>query len=237
MIPIRDSVPAQRFPLVTSAIITVNVLVFWHMVQLPPPVLEAFVGRYALIPARFSWNVEHGRFGLALSRILSSMFMHGGWTHLIGNMWFLWIAGDNVEDRMGRLRYLIFYLISGIAGAVLQVSVGPGIQVPNVGASGAIAGVLAAYMVFFPHARIYTLIFFFLIIDVIAIPAVIFLGIWFLFQFLSGVGSLGMMGAGGGVAWFAHIGGFSAGFLLGPIFGYHRRSRIPRRHAEQYLPW
>ena len=216
MFPLRDTQPSYSKPVVTVLLIVVNILVFLFEFSLDPESQNAFVDYYALFP-------DHFRF---LS-VLTSMFLHGGWMHVLGNMWFLWIFGDNIEDILGHGKFLLFYLACGVAAGLAQVAVSSGSHVPMVGASGAIAGVMGAYMAKFPHSRILTLftpLFFF----VTEVPAWLMLVYWFGLQFLSGVGSLGSSQASqGGVAFFAHIGGFVAGIvlinLMGPRERYLRR--------------
>jgi membrane associated rhomboid family serine protease len=170
--------------------------------------------------------------------LLTSMFLHGSWLHVIGNMWFLFIFGDNVEDRMGPIRFLVFYLASGVVAGLCQFLLFPSSRVPTVGASGAIAGVLGAYFLLYPRARVITLVFLFIIPWMIEIPALIYLGIWFLMQLGSGLMNLGQLGAGadlGGIAWWAHIGGFGFGLLTVRLFAMGRR--YPAWHADEYWPW
>ena len=178
--------------------------------------------QYALIPADFSW----------LS-VLTSMFLHGGWMHVIGNMLYLWIFGDNVEDRLGHARFLLFYLASGCAAALLQVVFNPSSQVPMLGASGAIAGVMGAYFVLYPESRVLTAVFVFVFFDLVEIPAIFFLGIWFVMQLLSGVGSLGISSTGGGTAFWAHVGGFVVGAVVGLVLRRNGR-RWNRDQMERY---
>lgn len=203
MIPLRDSQPSRTAPLVTIALIALNVAVFLHEVTLDDYSRNHFVSQYALIPGR-----------LQLMDLVTSMFLHGGWLHLIGNMWFLWIYGDNIEDILGRSKYILFYLACGIGAAMVHVWFNPGSRIPTVGASGAIAGVMGAYMLKFPHSRIVTLIPIFIFFTTVEIPAWIILVYWFVIQLFSGVGNLAAAGNEGGIAWFAHIGGFVAGALL-----------------------
>ena len=205
MIPLRDTVPSLRVPVVNYAIIGANVLVFLYEASLGHRA-EAFIMRWGLVPRHF-----------ALANVLTSMFLHGGWLHLIGNMLYLYIFGDNVEDRLGHLRYLLFYFLCGFAAGGAQALANPGSSLPMVGASGAIAGVSGAYFLFYPTARVVTLVPIFLFFQVIEIPAVFFLLIWFFWQLVSGVATLGSEGGMGGVAFWAHIGGFVAGMLLGPV--------------------
>ena len=185
---------------------------------------------YALIPARTAAFLSgvHIPASRALLPFFTSMFLHGGWMHLIGNMWFLWIFGDNVEDRVGHLRYLFLYLCCGLAGAVTYVYFSLQSSVPSLGASGAIAGVMGAYLVTFPRARVLTLVPIFFFLTTVEIPAFLILIYWFLLQFLNGVGSIALAEqGGGGVAWFAHVGGFLAGIPLMLLLRPRRRFRSP----------
>jgi membrane associated rhomboid family serine protease len=203
--PVSDVIPSRTVPVVTVGLIIVNALVFLYQVTLPPQLLDAFVAQYALIPASFSWV-----------NVFTSMFLHAGWMHVIGNMLYLWIFGDNVEDRLGHARFLLFYLASGCAAAMLQLIINPFTTVPMLGASGAIAGVMGAYFVLYPESRVLTAVFILIFFDLIEIPAIFFLGIWFFMQLLSGVGSLGATNANaGGTAFWAHIGGFVVGVVVG----------------------
>lgn len=217
MIPLRDTLPSHSTPVVTIGLIVANVLIFLYEMSLDAYTLNEFVFAYGMVPDRFAW-----------SAVLTSMFLHGGWMHLIGNMWFLWIYGDNVEDILGKARYLVFYLLSGAAAVLVQVAIQPDSRIPIIGASGAIAGVMGAYMVKFPHARILTLIPIFFIVTFQEIPAFLILIYWFVIQFFSGVGSIASAHQGGGVAWFAHIGGFLAGMAL--IQFMRTRQRYRRRY-------
>lgn len=215
MIPLRDVIPSRTRPVVTVALIAVNAAVFLHQQALAPREFEVFVREWGLVPAQFS-----------VVAVLTSMFMHGGWMHVIGNLLYLWIFGDNVEDRMGHGRFLVFYLLCGVAAAMLQVAVNPASQVPMVGASGAIAGVLGAYLVMFPRSRILTLVPIFVFVQIIEVPALLFLGLWFLLQLLSGVGTLGQSADVGGVAFWAHAGGFVAGLVAVWVFRRPERQRV-----------
>ncbi len=214
MIPLRDVIPSRTTPVVTVAIIVVNALVFLYEFSLGPDVNE-FIIAYGLIPSAFSW-----------ATLVTSMFLHGGFLHFAGNMLYLWIFGDNVEDRMGHGRFLTFYLLCGTAAALAQTIMSPDSVVPMVGASGAIAGVMGAYFVMYPHSRIVTLVPIFLFIQLIEVPAIFFLGIWFVMQFLSGVGSIATAASrqpAGGVAFWAHVAGFAAG--VGGVFLFRRPER------------
>jgi len=202
MFPIRDTEPSYSRPVVTVLIIVVNVLVFLYEYSLGPS-QELFIRSWGLVPDEFSY-----------SRLFTSMFLHGGWMHIIGNMWFLWIFGDNIEDTLGHSKFLLFYLACGVAAGMAQYFVNVSSRVPMVGASGAIAGVMGAYMVKFPHARIRTLIFW-IFITFLDIPAWVMLIYWFGTQLLSGINSVGYKQAyQGGTAFFAHIGGFIVGLIL-----------------------
>jgi membrane associated rhomboid family serine protease len=228
MIPIRDDIPSSRFPAATVAIIAVNVVVFLKELQLGPQ-LEDMLVSFAVIPARYTqpevaqlFTVPQQAFAL-----FSSMFLHGGWLHLLGNMWTLWIFGDNVEDRLGRVRYLGLYLASGLAAALLHIYTNAGSAVPTIGASGAIAGIMGAYFRFYPSARVETLVPPFFFGPFFVLPAVLFLGWWFLLQFFNGALSLGAGGAGfSGVAWWAHVGGFLFGFS---VCLFAKRQPVPPR--------
>jgi membrane associated rhomboid family serine protease len=217
VIPIRDVIPSRTTPVVTVLIILINAAVFLYQQTLGEAELMEFVYRYALVPVTFS-----------IPAVVTSMFMHGDWMHFLGNMWFLWIFGDNVEDRVGHGRFVLFYLLCGVAAALAQVWISPASRVPMVGASGAIAGVMGAYFVMFPHSRVLTLVPIFFFIELIEVPAIFFLGIWFLLQFLSGVTSLGVARAQdvGGVAFWAHVAGFVAGVIWIFVFRRPERQRV-----------
>jgi membrane associated rhomboid family serine protease len=207
MFPISDVIPSRTVPFVTVSLIIANALVFLYMLTLPDGQLEGFVSTYAVVPAAF-----------AVPTLFTSQFLHAGWMHIIGNMLYLWIFGDNVEDRLGHVGFLVFYLGAGAVAAILQVYFNPYSTVPMLGASGAIAGVMGAYFVLYPQSRVLTAIFIVIFFDVVEIPAVFFLGIWFIMQLLSGVGSLGITNsAAGGTAFWAHVGGFVVGVLTGLI--------------------
>ena len=215
MIPLRDNIPSRRFPVVTIAIIVLNVLAFLHELALGRQ-LGGFMVDYAIIPARYT-SADIAREFTLPQQILpffSSMFLHGGWVHLIGNMWVLWIFGDNVEDRLGRMRYIGLYLASGVAAGLLHIWFNSHSLVPTIGASGAIAGVMGAYFRFFPQARVETLIPPFFLGPYFVLPAVLFLGWWFLLQFFNGTLSLGARGSFSDVAWWAHVGGFAFGLVV-----------------------
>jgi membrane associated rhomboid family serine protease len=212
MIPIRDEIKTHRTPIINYALIVINVLVFLWMF-LNSANLESIYYEYALIPSNLFDGIDAGD----ITDVFTSMFMHGGWMHLIGNMLYLWIFGDNIEDRLGHIGYLIFYLAGGIAAALLQVVINPSSGIPMVGASGAIAAVLGAYLVMYPNSRVYTFVPIGYFARLTLMPAIVVLGLWFLLQILSGVGSLGALNEGG-TAYFAHIGGFIFGLVGGWLF-------------------
>ncbi len=239
MIPLRDDVPSRTVPFVNISLIVVNGLFF--LLELGQGrAIERFMYQMAVIPALYTGGdnalsaveVIRTTFEPDLaSRLLFAMFLHGGWAHLLGNMLYLWIFGDNVEDRMGHFRYLFFYLLCGWAASYAHIAADPASKIPSLGASGAIAGVLGAYITLYPHARVVTLLPLGFFSQLIQVPALFFLGFWFLQQFLMGALSLGVRTAGtGGVAWWAHIGGFAAGLLLVWVF-QDRRRRPPARDA------
>lgn len=220
MIPIRDSTRSRSFPIATWAIIILNVLAFLFENSLSPGALEQFIGRYGLVPANLSLGNPASWFPF-----ISHMFLHAGWLHLLSNMWTLVIFGDNVEDRLGSVRFILFYLVGGVVAGMLQVVLGASPNIPSVGASGAIAAVLGAYFLFFPRAKVLTFVPL-ILIWFINIPAWIFLGIWFGTQLFSGLSALTLQpGANaGGIAWWAHVGGFVVGLVFAALSG----SRGPR---------
>jgi membrane associated rhomboid family serine protease len=219
MIPIRDTLRASRTPLVNWALIALCAAAFVRELAAGPDA-EAFVHEYALVPARFTaLAARHGIFDLAIyAPFVSSMFLHGGVGHFVGNMLFLWIFGDNVEDRMGHLGYAIFYLLGGMAAGAAHVLANPSSLVPTVGASGAIAAVMGAYMLFYPRSHILTLVIFFFVVRTVAVPALVWLGLWFVFQVMSGALETNAPGQAG-VAWWAHIGGFAFGAVWALVMG------------------
>ncbi len=215
MIPLKDLNPRRSFPVVTLLLIVANIAVFIYQITLPPTAGNAFVNTYALSPLHIKLALEGHRYTplQAFLPLFTSMFLHGGFLHIIGNMWFLWIFGDNVEDQLGPLGYLLFYIICGLGSGATQVIFSWGSKIPSLGASGAISGVLGAYLVFFPRAKILTLVPLLIIFFTVRVPAAIFIGLWFLMNFLSGISSIGMLNTGG-VAWWAHVGGFLLGVLI-----------------------
>jgi len=217
MIPLRDTIRPRKSPVVNWLIILANAAAFFYELRIGPSALNGFIDSWGLVPARFWANPQ-----VVWVTIFSSMFLHGGWFHILSNMWVLFIFGDNVEDRMGRGRYLIFYLLSGVAAGLMQAFLLPNSSQPMVGASGAIAGVLGAYLILFPRARIVSLVPIFFIFTLIQVPAIVFLLFWFASQLFSGFLSLGGA-SGSGVAWWAHIGGFVFGML--GVFVFAKRPR------------
>ena len=217
MIPLKDVIRSRTRPVVTTTIIVVNTLVFLLQLSLPPDDLERFIFRFGLVPASFS-----------IGSLLTSMFVHGGLGHVGGNLIYLWIFGDNVEDRLGHRRFLVFYLATGVVAALAQTAMEPASTVPMVGASGAIAGVMGGYFVLYPNSRVLTLFPF--PVMLFEVPAIFFLGLWFALQFLSGLGSLavatGEGGLPGGVAFWAHVTGFVAGVALVRLMQRPERQRV-----------
>ena len=220
MFPVSDVIPSRTTPFVTIGLIALNALAFLLELSLDQRALQELVQTFGIVPAAFTWPA-----------VVTSMFLHGGWLHVLGNMLYLWIFGDNVEDRLGHARYLMFYLFCGAVAALGQTAINPHSLVPMIGASGAVAGVMGAYFVLYPHSRVLTAVFIVFFLDLIEIPAIFFLGIWFLMQFFSGVGSLGVEAADGGVAFWAHVAGFAAGAALGGLWRFAEHSR---RHRWEY---
>jgi membrane associated rhomboid family serine protease len=225
MIPLRDAIPSQSPPAVTVLLITLNVLAFLYELSLGKA-LDVFIMQYGAVPLRFilAGQMEQVSTFERFLPLFTSMFLHGGWLHLGGNMLYLWIFGDNVEERLGRIRFLLFYLACGLAAALTQIYINPTSKIPMVGASGAVAGVLGGYLLLFPHAHVLALIPILFFFQVVELPAVLFLGFWFLMQFLNGAVSITAANyATGGVAWWAHIGGFVSGMALGYVFPKRKR--------------
>ena len=205
--PYKDDNPRILFPFVTYTIIGINSLVFiYQYFILPPELLGHIISTYALTPAAPS-----------VITVFTSMFMHGGLMHIIFNMWFLWIFGDNIESVLGHKRYVLFYLLCGVGAALAQIQINTGSQIPMVGASGAIAGVLGAYLIRFPRATVHVLVILIIFITFIRVPAMVVIGIWFLSNLTAGLGTLGIEETGG-TAWFAHLGGFVSGVVLNQVF-------------------
>lgn len=228
MFPLRDTVQARSLPLMNWTLIAVNVLVF--MLLLSGPRSELWISRYGLVPAQLFSTPT------AWLTVITSMFLHGGLFHLVSNMWALYIFGDNVEDRMGPLRFLLFYLLCGGAAALVHVWMNPGSTIPTVGASGAISGVMGAYLVLFPNSRVITLIPFFFFPYLFEVPALFFIGLWFGGQLMNALATSALAPPDvGGVAWWAHVGGFVAGMALVRLFVVRRFVR--RVYVDEYFPW
>jgi len=230
MIPIRDTIRAETYPIVNSLIITVNVLFFFVELSQGER-LNRFIYIYGLVPARYAIPQISAYFtsGQQVMSFLTFMFLHGGFLHLIGNMWFLYIFGDNVEDRLGHFRYLVFYLLCGLASGVSHLVINWHSKVPTIGASGAIAGVMGAYFILYPRAKVLTLVPIFFFFQFFELPAFVFLGIWFLFQFLSAAGASAQAG---GIAWWAHIGGFVFGVIFLKLFEILPTSGVSRKTRD-----
>lgn len=214
MIPLRALIRMHSFPVVTLGLIVVNVLCFLFELTLSPYGQQIIIARYALIPSQ-----------IHLSALITSMFLHGGWMHILGNMWFLWVFGSRVEDVLGSFKYLIYYLFCGVIAAMVHLATNLGSPIPTIGASGAIAGIMGGFLLLYPRARIVTLIFIFIFITTLDVPAVLLLLYWFLLQLFSGLFSFthSAFTSAGNVAWFAHIGGFLAGMFLLSVFGGRSR--------------
>jgi len=216
MIPIRDTIPSRHVPVTTWALIAINVTAFFWQLTLPAEAARNAIFLFGIVPARFtnpSWAADVG-FPHSFLPFITTMFLHGGWLHVIGNMWVLWIFGDNVEDRMGHARFLVFYVLCGILAGAAHVYFNPQSVVPTIGASGAIAGVMGAYFVLYPRAKVITLIPILFYPLFVELPAYVFLGVWFAAQLLSGTASMVAPEEAGGIAFLAHVGGFVAGVLL-----------------------
>lgn len=224
MIPLKDENPSQTIPVVNTLLIVANIAIFIFQHFLASADVQILFLRLGFIPYEFTRFVDKAPQALVPLplTIFTAMFMHGGWVHLLSNMLFLWIFGDNVEDKLGHLRYLCFYVLCGVAGAICHILTNPHSQVPSIGASGAIAGVMGAYMWLFPRARIVTLLILVIFVQVVKVPAIVMIGYWILIQVLSGFAGWGSR-VGGGIAWFAHVGGFAAGLLLVIIMKKGRR--------------
>jgi membrane associated rhomboid family serine protease len=247
MIPIKDTIHSRSFPLVNWIFIIANSLVFL-LIELPlnNNQLNQLISIYGMTPSQCAGPILRGVSSASLPGLnalingcgiplITSMFLHGGWLHIIGNMWVLFIFGDNVEDAMGSIGYFFFYMICGVVSGLTQAFIAPGSSVPAIGASGAIAGVLAAYMLFFPRARVVTLILLIIFPWFVNIPSVLFIFIWFILQFFNGIASLGVA-TSGGVAYWAHVGGFICGLLLVWLYFGKLRKRS-RTYPDEFHPW
>jgi membrane associated rhomboid family serine protease len=212
MIPLRDVIPSRTTPYITVTIIILNTLAWFYELALPRDVLPLFLRFYGVVPA-----------DLTATTLVTSMFLHGSWSHVIGNMWYLWIFGDNVEDRVGHGRFIVFYLLCGIAAGLGQIAMDPSSTLPTIGASGAIAGVMGAYFVLYPHSRVLTLVWFFFYFEIFELPAIVLLGFWFLIQLFS-AGAIAVTASShgtGGVAFMAHVAGFIFGMIA--VFVFKKR--------------
>jgi len=226
MIPIRDTEPSRTRPVIVMILIAVNAAVFLYETSLPPEALESFMGDFGLVAATYFGEADSTALPVRVLPVFTSMFLHAGWLHVGFNMLFLWIFGDNVEDRLGRLRFTVFYFACGAAGAYAQLYLNPDSTLPMVGASGAIAGVMGGYFVLFPKSRVLTLVPVFYFIHVVELPAMLFLGFWFLLQFVTGtVTALSGAAKAGGTAWWAHVGGFGAGLTFVKVLELTRGGR------------
>lgn len=215
MIPLRDLNPSRTRPVLTWTLIAINVAIYLFELGVGPMGMRMVIERFGVVPSVLASGEAPG----AYVTLITSMFLHGGFMHLLGNMWFLYLFGDNIEDNFGRGRFLIFYVACGLAAAGMQMAVDPHSHVPMVGASGAIAGVLGAYMTLYPRARVVTLVPIVIFLQFIELPALFFIALWFAWQLLSGITSLGVASLNqGGVAFFAHVGGFVAGLILVWLF-------------------
>jgi len=227
LIPLKDINPSRTTPVVTILIIVACFSVFLYEVILPPELREVFISMFAVIPYEITHGVDVPPPDplTPYGNLVSYQYLHGGWMHILGNMLFLWVFGDNVEDRLGKLKYFIFYTLCGIVAALIQALVYPNSLIPLIGASGAISGVLGAYAVLFPRAQIITLIFIFFLVDVVAVPALVWIAAWFMMQFISAMVSATHLSMGG-VAWFAHIGGFITGVILSKLFVSRKKDGV-----------
>lgn len=228
MIPIKDNIRSRRFPIVNIAFIVINIGVFIHELSLNQGQLNHFMYTYGIVPRKVvALTFEQTDLLGAVVPLITAMFIHGGWLHVLGNMLYLWIFGDNVEDRLGRVKYLLLYIASGVIGSLAQIWANPLAAEPVIGASGAVAGILGAYFLSYPKAKVLTLVPIFIIISFIEIPAFVFLIIWFILQSLNGIASLGA--AGNMVAWWAHIGGFLTGAVGVKLLAASKNHRITNK--------
>ena len=223
MIPLKDTHKTSRFPIVNTTIIIINILLFIYEIWITAD-LKLFMYQYGLVPYIVTTDLQIGIFNRVYP-FFTYMFLHGGWFHIIGNMLFLYIFGDNIEDRMGHFRYLLFYVLTGIIAAIIQFLISIKSTVPIVGASGAISGVIGAFLLFYPKAQILTVVPILFFIRLMYIPATVFIIIWFCLQFIGGLGSLNREGDVGGVAFWAHLGGFLAGLILANMFDKVKNNR------------
>ena len=235
MIPLKDTILRQGFPVVTWVIIFVNGIIFLYEISIPKDMVQQLFYLFGLVPARYSypsWAVVHGLpFDHYLS-FVTAMFLHAGWLHIIGNMWFLYVFGGTVEDRLGHVRFLFFYLLAGLGASLIYFLIDIHSRIPEFGASGAIAGVMGAYIILFPRARIFTMILVFFFPFFVELSAFFYIGYWFLIQLFAGTISFASQATQGGVAWWAHVGGFVAGIVL--ILLFRRRAHRKSYPDEVY---
>lgn len=232
-IPIGDVNPRRHFPIITIGLILLNAAVMVYSASLPEEAQRVFYASAGTIPYRLTHNPDP----MAWTTLLTSIFLHGGVLHLLGNMLYLWIFGDNVEDRLGEVVFILFYLLAGVVANLAQVAVKPNSELPIIGASGAVAGLLGAYLAMYPGARVRTLVIIFYFLRLVELPAALVLGIWFLLQLVQGVVDFGIMAPEGGVAWFAHIGGFAFGILAGLMFRRCTRPPLCRYYDRKPSIW
>jgi len=231
MLPLQDTVQSRSVPIVNWALIAVNIFFFFILVSLGPRA-EVWVAVLGTVPARLLRYPDVLQYGT----LLTAMFLHAGWAHLFSNMLALYIFGDNVEDRLGSSRYLAFYLVCGVAAGLLHTFLNPTSRIPAIGASGAISGVMAAYVIFFPGARVITLIPLFFLPWLVEVPALFYIGFWFVSQLWNGLLTIvSGIETFGGVAWWAHVGGFAAGAVMAPLLA--RRQPRRRAYLDEYFPW
>ena len=219
MFPISDSHKSNKIPFVTLAIIATNIFVFYKQLTLPDG--DAFTLKYSLIPSNIDLLIPE-----TLTTFITSMFLHGGFFHILSNMWFLWIFGDNVEAHLGRIKYIFLYMVAGLVGNIFQFLLMPDSNIPMLGASGAVSGIFGSYMVLFPYSRIKTLLLLFFFVSVTEIPAMIYIFYWFIIQLFSGIASLPFTFATGGIAFWAHVGGFLSGLILTRRFRQPAKTNI-----------
>jgi membrane associated rhomboid family serine protease len=237
MFPIQDIAPRRKVPIATYILMGINIGVFLLEVSLPPEILKMVVFHFGVVPARYttdSFVAKELLPGFKYIDLVTCMFLHGGWVHLFGNMWTLWIFGDNVEDNMGSLRFVIFYLTCGITASLFHVYMHPDSLIPIIGASGAISGVLGAYYVLFPFSRVIVLVPVFFLPFFFEMPAVLYLAWWFFLQLFSGTLSVVHQQIAGGIAWWAHVGGFIAGVVLHRFFCWGKRTSV---YKDEQSPW
>ncbi len=213
MFPLRDNIPSRSICIITILLIILNLYIYYQEILLSDALLTKIIKRYGLIPARLTAITAQGSLDFSpYVTLISNLFLHGGWMHVLGNMWYMWVFADNVEDWLGHFRFIIFYLACGVIANITHIVLDPSSTIPTIGASGAVSGILGAYLVLYPKAKVKTLVPIFVFLSIFEIPAVIFLGLWFIFQLFSGTAAL--HSSGSNIAWWAHIGGFIGGMIL-----------------------